>query len=755
MTDLIISENERVECLPIVTWPKKDTMSIPFVNHHSLSELLGCSAMRFHFFLAVAISWLVVLHSPSVTAQTTIGDAKSDAKPETSESNATKPSPGSLYFDGFSDLNGSTTLFKNGLMKAGGTRRTREIYPYANKSNDPILLEVIEDVEMLGADGLPGVLSFAWQSTPASLEYSGFVFLGGAQNKLKLPRISAVKSRSELDSFHLRYRYKGRSKASDSVNFQIGCRIEPGENDAFASRIDMPAILVKDQWQDFSMALGSGSNVKAFLKALAKNPGDQFKVVWSQVGPIAGYQEGDTLFIDDLEIVESEAIKQDVAPITERIATRFKRIPFQPVDGLTPLDLTKVVALPIGAFEKQTVFPWPVAPQGDLNIAEIPVRVDGALFLHGQANAALGGKFPEKVSDISCQQTFESLYILHGGFYPSKPGEPVFQIVFNYTNGKQHSDTISYGDDVLDWYIHGDSEIQIPTAKRSCLGWVAEGKSNDAPQLIRFNMSEVSNPHPTQLVESIDLVSSDGRTAGCIMAMTVGKSGMMKSKLKVRQAGRLFFDDFSDTNGSKILIKNGESTVSNPRPTRMAIPFAGSSTDPIALETFEDSTSTGPDGKPGLLSLSWKEIPSKLDYSGFIYSGTEKSPFRFPTIAASSSRRELDGFEVKFRYKGVSKGRVEFDVSCHFETWLQDAYRSRIDLDTLSVTNQWQEFSAKLGSAEDVNAFLQIQSENPSAQFRIVWQQVGPISHYRAGDTLLIDDLTIHDSLYRFEFDVE
>jgi WD40 repeat protein len=492
-------------------------MSI-LLGHFSM--LTECNSMRSTMFMWVTIALLLdSVGSESALAQSSIA---TPAKQEPKNAVATKASNGSLYFDGFSDVQGSRTRFENGSLQMGTPKRSRELFPYANKSNAPIILEAIEDSELLGPDGQPGVLSLSWQTTPPSLEYSGFVYLGLSANRIDLPRVANAKTRSDLEDFQLRFRYKGSRENKHKESFKIACRIEPCQAEAFTSRVEMPVISVTDQWQECSVRLGSGSNIDGFLHALPQNRKNQFMVVWYQAGPMSDYQEGDTVLIDDVELIESKA---------DQIASKTQRGAFQRTDGVKPIDLTKSVSLPVSQFKNSTTFPWPVAPQGARSVADVPMQVAGAISLWGKEIAAQGAAFPEKVSDVVCQQAFESLYVLHGGFYRSEPGEPVFEIILNYEGGDQYTDSIIYGEDLTDWYVRGDVQGQAPTANRSVLAWVADGKANGKAQRISFNMTEISNPYPDKIVESMELISSKGKTAGCVLAMTVGKAGRMKAKL--------------------------------------------------------------------------------------------------------------------------------------------------------------------------------------------------------------------------------
>jgi riboflavin biosynthesis pyrimidine reductase len=50
------------------------------------------------------------------------------------------------------------------------------------------------------------------------------------------------------------------------------------------------------------MSLGEGTNAEALLAAIAGEKPTSFKIIWAQGGPIANYQPGDTLLIDEIVI---------------------------------------------------------------------------------------------------------------------------------------------------------------------------------------------------------------------------------------------------------------------------------------------------------------------------------------------------------------------------------------------------------------------------------------------------------------------
>ncbi|MEZ6034664.1 MAG: hypothetical protein R3C17_16340 [Planctomycetaceae bacterium] len=67
-----------------------------------------------------------------------------------------------------------------------------------------------------------------------------------------------------------------------------------------------------------------------------------------------------------------------------------------------------------------------------------------------------------------------------------------------------------------DWYFeHGASIIE-------------SGAAQGDIQSLRFCLTAIENPHPDRKVKSIDLVSSKNQSAGCILAMTLGRSTLMR-----------------------------------------------------------------------------------------------------------------------------------------------------------------------------------------------------------------------------------
>jgi hypothetical protein len=216
--------------------------------------------------------------------------------------------------------------------------------------------------------------------------------------------------------------------------------------------------------------------------------------------------------------VKAQAAKEAAA----RVATAAKDA--KPV----PLNLTKYLVLKPEQFERIKQYPWAVTPLGKQTFAGVPLQIQGATILWGKRNADRGQNYPETVIDIPCQQKFETLYILHSVFFEAAKGEPSFDIVLKYEGGKTQTDTILCGEDSKDWWVNDPNETLGPSGKRSTLAWMGTGKANDRDQDVRFCLTAIDNKQPDRLVTTIDLVSSKKQAAGVILAITLGKAGLLK-----------------------------------------------------------------------------------------------------------------------------------------------------------------------------------------------------------------------------------
>jgi hypothetical protein len=205
-----------------------------------------------------------------------------------------------------------------------------------------------------------------------------------------------------------------------------------------------------------------------------------------------------------------------------------------------PLDMRTHVRTKAEGFANITAFPsWQLAPTGFQSYHNIPFYVDGFFNLWGPHHK----RTPEYVEGIEINQAFETLYVFHGTWYDADEGVPVYDIVFRYEDEAIETDTVLYGTDVLDWNFSygnfGSEVIHEPTGPRARLGWHSEHERSpgtgqaivtDKKYPICFCITAIENPRPTARVSSLDFVTRKSECTAVVMALTIGKSGLMAAK---------------------------------------------------------------------------------------------------------------------------------------------------------------------------------------------------------------------------------
>lgn len=198
---------------------------------------------------------------------------------------------------------------------------------------------------------------------------------------------------------------------------------------------------------------------------------------------------------------------------------------------VTPVDMTPNYTTPASYFDQITSYPaWGTVPIGFQVFDNVPLQIDGMICLWGAGNAnKLKIVFPEEILGIAVNQKFETLYVYHGAFFTSPDKTPVCEVVFRYADGSSATNQLLYGSDMLDWVAKNKGKTTIgPTGSRSKLAWVGGTFTPGQKKPLCLCLTAIENPQPALEVASIDLFSSKSQTAACIMAMTAGKSGLMK-----------------------------------------------------------------------------------------------------------------------------------------------------------------------------------------------------------------------------------
>ena len=191
------------------------------------------------------------------------------------------------------------------------------------------------------------------------------------------------------------------------------------------------------------------------------------------------------------------------------------------------IDLTAFYMTPSSVFAQITSNPWRDVPIGMQTFSNVPVNIGGMFYLSGTAEIADGSHYPEQITGVKVAQTFEALYVYHCAWYDAPEGTPISQIVFNYADGTTATNKICYGTMVRDWYQKAGEPAFDATDPKSEVVW--SGPNSALPGMkLRMFMSEMANPKPTVAVNTLDVVSTDGRATSCILALSAGPAGMLK-----------------------------------------------------------------------------------------------------------------------------------------------------------------------------------------------------------------------------------
>jgi hypothetical protein len=170
---------------------------------------------------------------------------------------------------------------------------------------------------------------------------------------------------------------------------------------------------------------------------------------------------------------------------------------------------------------------WKAVPTGFQVFNHVPLQIDGILCLWGEGNATAGAVYAEQVLGIAVNRKFETLYVCHCTFYGSPNNTPVYELVFRCDDDYSVTNTIRYGVDTIDFNTPGGKNLG-PTGTNSRAAWMGGSFTPDGKRPLLFSLTAIENPKPFLEVKSIDLISCKNRSAGIILALTAGRSGLMK-----------------------------------------------------------------------------------------------------------------------------------------------------------------------------------------------------------------------------------
>ena len=146
--------------------------------------------------------------------------------------------------------------------------------------------------------------------------------------------------------------------------------------------------------------------------------------------------------------------------------------------------------------------------------------------------------------------------------------------------------------------------------------------------------------------------------------------------------------------------------------------------------------------------LSLTSVPTAAMYCGFAYLGgiAPDRALSLKEITDDPRLENLKSLKLRFRFKAVSASNpdaAEATYGCRIEPLIENSYASRLGLGVVRARSQWQTFESMLDQGQNIESFLKSVATASPRAFKIIWSQNGSIANYRAGDTLLIDDIEI------------
>ncbi len=216
--------------------------------------------------------------------------------------------------------------------------------------------------------------------------------------------------------------------------------------------------------------------------------------------------------------------------------------------------------------------------------------------------------------------------------------------------------------------------------------------------------------------------------------------------LNATRGMQIYTDNFDRMSGYKTVYQQGNWQIDPVLATRIIYPFADRNSPGIVTQIIEDAEAIGPDNKPGVLSLTWLELPNPFNYSGFAYLGMRDSMLKLPELRPAKTPEDFRGVLLAFKYKGINAAREElhFQLNCRMEVDVPDSYQSRLDLRRLNVSSDWQIYEMDLGDGGNFAKFLEALQSAPNSAMKLNWSQIGSRHGLLPGDTVLIDDIVIY-----------
>jgi hypothetical protein len=123
---------------------------------------------------------------------------------------------------------------------------------------------------------------------------------------------------------------------------------------------------------------------------------------------------------------------------------------------------------------------------------------------------------------IPIGRRFDELHLLDLARWQTAPGVTIAIVRLNYEDGTKYEFPIQYAVHVLDWYRLPSEEQEVITDPDTKICWRHTPVNFGAS--VRVFKSVLMNPHPSKVVSSMDVVSTQSESSYVLLAATVAKT---------------------------------------------------------------------------------------------------------------------------------------------------------------------------------------------------------------------------------------
>lgn len=171
-------------------------------------------------------------------------------------------------------------------------------------------------------------------------------------------------------------------------------------------------------------------------------------------------------------------------------------------------------------------------PAGVRDYDGVAFDVRGVIQLHKFEPKSLfsqlnWGTLPMRADGIPIRQKVRRFHTLHGAQDPEVDGTVIGNLVWHYADGQERVSEIIYGRHVRDWWETLDRRTATPDARVAWQGTNPAAKDcayygpTEPGKELRLYVASWDNPRPDVEVTSVDLVSTDTRSAPFFLGITV------------------------------------------------------------------------------------------------------------------------------------------------------------------------------------------------------------------------------------------